>query len=350
MSSVDASSDRKKYQLIKIINKFMENTFKQLSEEVKVKLEAQLKDEAVIKAIEQIKAASDTGTFEVVISTADVDRAGETIDQNGWDLEFYKSNPVVLWAHDYSSLPIGVTEDIRVQDGKLVAKGRFAPEEANPLAQHVRRLYDLKIVRAASVGFIPREFDPNDSRRITKAELLEFSLVPVPANPNALSLMKTQAINVEAMYQKGILVKAEGEEGAQGGEPGAEPAKVGTESDPAEIAQPGAEPAQPVEDKAVEKAGRVLSEKNRALIKSTIDGLQAVSVALQELYDASESKSQGDEGEDTDNEQAPKNERSKTVGVGFEGFEESQSFHQLLRAVNTATSEVLAQYNKRGTR
>jgi HK97 family phage prohead protease len=312
----------------------MENTFKQLSEEIKVKLEAQLQDEAVLKAIEQIKAASDSGTFEVVISTADVDRAGETIDQNGWDLEFYKSNPVVLWAHDYGSLPIGVTEDISVQDGKLVAKGRFAPEEANPLAQHVRRLYDLKIVRAASVGFIPREFDPNNASIITKAELLEFSLVPVPANPNALSLMKTQAISAEAMYQKGILVKENDEE--------EKPEDQETETHEEDKNEE-------TEEKSI-KAGRVLSEKNRALIKSTIDGLQAVSVALQELYDASESKSQGGEGEDPDNEQSPKNERSKTVGVGFEGFEESQSFHQLLRAVNTATSEVLAQYNKRGSR
>jgi HK97 family phage prohead protease len=307
----------------------MENTFKKLSEEIKVKLEAQLKEEPVLKAIEQIKAASDTGTFEVVISTADVDRAGEVIDQNGWDLDFYRKNPVVLWAHDYSSLPIGVTEEIEVKDGQLVAKGRFAPEDANPLAQHVRRLYDLKIVRAASVGFIPREFDPNNASIITKAELLEFSLVPVPANPNALSLMKAQAINVEALYQKGILIKQEEEEKKPESETVAEDKET--------------------EEKSV-KAGRVLSEKNRTLIKSTIEGLKAVTAALQELYDATESeKAQGSEGEDTDHGQSPKNERSKTAGVGFEGFED-QDFHQLLRAVNTATSEALALFNKRGTR
>lgn len=307
----------------------MENTFKKLSEEIKAKLEAQLKEEPVLKAIEQIKAASDTGTFEVVISTADIDRAGESIDQNGWDLDFYRKNPVVLWAHDYSSLPIGVTEEIDVKDGQLVAKGRFAPEDANPLAQHVRRLYDLKIVRAASVGFIPREFDPNNASIITKAELLEFSLVPVPANPNALSLMKAQAINVEALYQKGILIKQEDEEKKPEDETATEDKET--------------------EEKSV-KAGRVLSDKNRKLINSTIEGLKAVTAALQELYDATESeKSQGSEGEDTDHGQSPKNERSKTAGVGFEGFED-QDFHQLLRAVNTATSEALALFNKRGTR
>jgi len=322
----------------------MDNIFKKLSEEIKSKLEAQFADEAVIRAIEQIKSASDTGTFEVIISTADIDRAGESIDQNGWDLDFYRKNPVVLWAHDYGSLPIGVTEEIDVRDGQLVAKGRFAPEDANPLAQHVRRLYDLKIVRAASVGFIPREFDQNNSSRITKSELLEFSLVPVPANPNALSLMKSQAINVEALYQKGILLKDEGHPRAPEGTPGAEEADVDEGSTEGEIAQPVAEPADP--EKQI-KAGRVLSEKNRALIKTTIDGLEAVSAALRELYDATESaKSQGSQGEDAADGQTPKNQRSKTVGVGFEGFEEDQTLHQLLRAVNTATSEVLAEYNK----
>lgn len=314
----------------------MENTFKKLSEEIKVKLESQLKEESVVKAIEQIKAASDTGTFEVVISTADVDRAGEVIDQNGWDLDFYRKNPVVLWAHDYSSLPIGVTEEIEVKDGQLVARGRFAPEEANPLAQHVRRLYDLKIVRAASVGFIPREFDPNNASIITKAELLEFSLVPVPANPNALSLMKAQTIDAEVMYQKGILIKQEDQEK----KPEDQPAAAETQEENQD---------KETEEKSV-KAGRVLSEKNRKLINSTIEGLKAVTAALQELYDATESeKAQGSEGEDTDHGQSPKNERSKTAGVGFEGFED-QDFHQLLRAVNTATSEALALFNKRGTR
>lgn len=183
-----------------------ETPLKKLSEEIKAELKKQLRSKETKEAIKQIKQAEDSGTFEVVISTKDVDRQGESINPEGWDLTFYKMNPVVLWAHDYLSLPIGITEEIEVKDGKLIAKGKFAPEHANPFAQQVRRLYDLGIVRATSVGFIAKETEGNE---ISKAELLEFSFVPVPANPFALSLMRTNNLNPKEYITKGILIKQE---------------------------------------------------------------------------------------------------------------------------------------------
>jgi hypothetical protein len=181
----------------------MQETLKKLTKQIKEEIKKHLETEEVQDFIQKTKAAEDTGSFEVIISTADIDRQGEIIDQNGWDLSFYKLNPVVLWAHDYYSLPIGVTTDIKVEDGKLIAKGTFAPEEANPFAQQVRRLYDLKIVRATSVGFIPLE---TDGQKITRAELLEFSFVPVPANPYALSLRQAAelGLNTTMLAMKGI--------------------------------------------------------------------------------------------------------------------------------------------------
>jgi len=181
----------------------MNDTIKKFTVDVREAISAQLQSKEMQDFIAATKAAEDTGSFEVVISTADVDRDGESIDQNGWDLSFYLLNPVVLWAHDYSSLPIGVTEGIAVKDGKLVATGKFAPESANPFAQQVRRLYDLKIVRATSVGFIVLDMN---GRVIMKAQLLEFSFVPVPANPYALSLSKAveMGLNTEMLAMKGI--------------------------------------------------------------------------------------------------------------------------------------------------
>lgn len=172
----------------------MNETLTKLTDEVGKKISEAFSSQSFKEFVEQTKAATDTGTFEVIISTSDMDRQGESVNQNGWDLEYYKKNPVVLWGHDYYSLPIGVCDSIELVEGKLIAKGRFAPESANPFAQQVRRLYDLKIIRATSVGFIARETEGNS---ITKAELLEFSFVPVPANPHALSLSKSQAVNLD---------------------------------------------------------------------------------------------------------------------------------------------------------
>lgn len=188
----------------------MNEFLKQFSQEIAERFSKAIGESGVKDLVRETKAAAeaDVGTFEVVISTDNQDRQGDVIDQSGWDLSHFKNNPIVLWAHDYESLPIGVCDEIEQQGKQLIAKGRFAPAEANPFAQQVRKLYDLKIVRATSVGFIPRETQKN---MITKAELLEFSFVPVPANPYALSLAQAKAadLDLSMIRAKGIEIKTE---------------------------------------------------------------------------------------------------------------------------------------------
>lgn len=172
-------------------------------------LAARLSDSALKVFAEKVKGASDddAGSFEVVVSTADPDRQGDTIDQAKWDLSMYKMNPVVLWGHDYYSLPIGLCESIEVDDkGNLVAKGKFAPASANPFAQQVRQLYDSKIVRATSVGYIPAGMRM-DGKDAEGNELLEFSFVPVPANAYALSLRDMQAFEKKGIDFAELLLK-----------------------------------------------------------------------------------------------------------------------------------------------
>jgi HK97 family phage prohead protease len=189
----------------------MKKQYEKLSEDIKAKMSEYFANLNIKEFIEKTKATTDeSGTFEVVISTDNEDRQGEVIDQKGWDLSNYMVNPVVLWAHDYCTLPIGVAESVEQKGNQLIAKGRFAPADANPFAQQVRKLYDAKIVRTTSVGFIAREMQGNV---ITKAELLEFSFVPVPANPYALSLrdISTLGLDTSMLKAKGISFKAEGD-------------------------------------------------------------------------------------------------------------------------------------------
>lgn len=145
------------------------------------------------------------GSFEVVISTEDVDRMGDVVVQEGIDTTRYMDNPVVLWGHDYGSLPIGIATEIVKEKGRTIAKGFFAPEDANPLAQQARKLYDLGILRTVSIGFIPKLFDANDETKILESELLEFSFVSIPANPHALSLVKEAGLDMIELVQKGFM-------------------------------------------------------------------------------------------------------------------------------------------------
>ncbi len=140
-------------------------------------------------------------TLVSLVSTASVDRMGDIIDQDGIDLKNYRKNPIVLWAHDYSQLPIGKSLWIKKQDGALVSKMQFA---STAFAQEVFQLYKEGFLKAFSIGFVPKEYEPIDEskpygpRRFLKSEMLEYSAVPVPANPEALAMA----------MQKGILKTA----------------------------------------------------------------------------------------------------------------------------------------------
>jgi len=131
-----------------------------------------------------ITKAEGNGTFEVVATTDMVDRDGEIIKADSWELEPYQKNPVLLWAHNYSLPPIGSVTSFVKQGNAWIAKGIFANTD---FAQQIRQLYDDGIVRTVSVGFIPKERQGNV---ITRAELLELSFVPVPANSEALTLRR----------------------------------------------------------------------------------------------------------------------------------------------------------------
>jgi HK97 family phage prohead protease len=117
---------------------------------------------------------------------------GDRIDPHGWDLDNYRRNPVVLWAHDALSPPIGRASNIRVEGNRLLGDVEFAPPELSPFADEIYRLVRAQFLNACSVGFAPLEWsfakDPDRQFGIDfkRQELLELSVVPIPANANAL--------------------------------------------------------------------------------------------------------------------------------------------------------------------
>lgn len=138
-------------------------------------------------------------TVPFICSTPTVDRYGDVIKQDGWNLDFYKRNPVVLYGHDSHGLPIGKAQEVGYVKGNLYALMEFATAQQFPFADTVFQLIAGGFLNAVSVGFIPLEWefirgeaDPDNGyqpiigREYTKCELLENSVVTVPANPEAL--------------------------------------------------------------------------------------------------------------------------------------------------------------------
>lgn len=129
-------------------------------------------------------------------STEAVDRMGDVVLAEGWDLKNFKKNPVLMFAHNYSEPPIGYAKNIKVVDKQLIFEPVF--HNITQLAREISAMYtaDPAIMSAWSVGFIPKEFDPQDYHRIINSELLEISAVPVPANQEAL-MMAAKSFNAE---------------------------------------------------------------------------------------------------------------------------------------------------------
>jgi HK97 family phage major capsid protein/HK97 family phage prohead protease len=143
--------------------------------------------------------------MEFVLSDETPDRMGDVIVAAGWDLTHFKKNPVALWAHRGDLPPIGKWKNLRIENKSLRGHLELAPEGTSPRIDEIRRLVDAGILKAVSVGFRPIASQPRGDGKtylgetFEKAELVETSLVSVPANPNALAVAKQLAISRETI-------------------------------------------------------------------------------------------------------------------------------------------------------
>jgi len=138
------------------------------------------------------KAGKEEGVLEAsVASTPVIDRVGESIDQEGWELKQYKKNPVLLWAHNLreQKLPIGKVTKLWTEGkgkrARLMFTSKFDLQDT--FAAEVYRKFKDNFLNAFSVGFVPIE---KDGEEYLQQELLEISAVPVPANPEALVILR----------------------------------------------------------------------------------------------------------------------------------------------------------------
>jgi HK97 family phage prohead protease len=153
-----------------------------------------------------VKAVNEeTGEVDMLIpmSTASIDRDGESIDPMGWkkSLPAFKKRPVLLSSHDYHDLrkQIGEFTTIRVNADGLFAKPKYYINEGNEEADWAFKLAS-KGVAAYSVGFIPTKWVEGDGekeprRTYTEQELLEISHVVVPSNRDAIQSVRSKSVD-----------------------------------------------------------------------------------------------------------------------------------------------------------
>ncbi len=133
------------------------------------------------------------GVYRVTIAANERVRQPPELDFDGLSTENYARNPVVMWAHDVSGrspsggLPIGRTLRLQKREGgRIVVDFEFLSDD--PFAGRVRNAWDRGFLRAASISWLPLAGGPTREGqwRDERSELLEWSIVPVPADPDAL--------------------------------------------------------------------------------------------------------------------------------------------------------------------
>lgn len=157
---------------------------------------------------------------EFVISTEAVDTYGTVFRNDGWDLKRYENNPIVAYGHRTGSenpdMIIG-TSEVRSENGQLIAKIRFEEESVNPLAEKIWRKVKAGTLRMASIGASILEYRYGDQTKgeqkdvlyFTRQELLEWSIVPIGSNPEALKRESQTIEEIRAAIIKDIPVVEE---------------------------------------------------------------------------------------------------------------------------------------------
>lgn len=144
-------------------------------------------DAIVVKGVDLEKR-----TMSMRGSTEAVDRDGDIISLKGWNFDNYRKNPVILFGHDYGSVPIAGTTAITVGKVGVDFDIKYPTKGLYPFADMILGLYYEKIMNASSVGFMPYDHEEIEGKsegvRFTAQELLELSKVGVPSNPEALQL------------------------------------------------------------------------------------------------------------------------------------------------------------------
>lgn len=139
------------------------------------------------KQIESAVDSAESGKPVVFkITTEEPDRIDDVIRLDGWKLDAYAKNPVVLKNHDANQVVARATKMWR-DAGALKAEVEFAP---TALGKETETLVRGGFLNATSVGFRPTKAMPRKDHdfgvEFLEQELLEFSIVAVPANPDAI--------------------------------------------------------------------------------------------------------------------------------------------------------------------
>lgn len=133
-----------------------------------------------VKSLEDgtVRVAGYASTFE------NTDRHGDIIAPNAFDetMEKYMRNPVLLAFHDHKK-PLGKVTEAHIDENGLFVVAEIPSTPNTELAAIRKQVQDGILTTFSIGGYFHRE--KSGSGKIMKVELIEISVVAIPANPRA---------------------------------------------------------------------------------------------------------------------------------------------------------------------
>lgn len=169
-----------------------------------------------IELIRKMAANEELHTLIVphIITTSALDRCNDSMSIGGAVLNNYNANPIVCYGHvpDYS---VGVSKKLVRSENAITSQTNF--HCLTDISKEIAKLSLSGVMPMVSIGFIPLQWEDeslskaeaasgnfyptwdNSRRTYTKWELFEYSIVPIPMNPEAGEVRST-----EDMIRKGV--------------------------------------------------------------------------------------------------------------------------------------------------
>lgn len=139
------------------------------------------------------------GSFDCRMTSPTVDRVGDVIEPEGGDFAAFTRNPQLAYGHDAyggKALPIGAVNYLRIGKDFGDANFRFADEpeitKFDEFPLKVKAYTKCGYLRSVSIGFRVLESERNKTGGFTikRWEMLELSIVMIPANADAMIAAK----------------------------------------------------------------------------------------------------------------------------------------------------------------
>jgi HK97 family phage prohead protease len=132
----------------------------------------------------------------LLASTDAVDRIGDVVERRGIDYRAWQNlGGIILFNHD-AACPVANAISANIEPAGFTVKIRFAPIGTSTIADETRRLVKSGTLCGVSIGFTARSWewldarDPSSGIRYREIEIIEVSLVSIPANRESMVIGK----------------------------------------------------------------------------------------------------------------------------------------------------------------